>query len=91
MDHRIDNVREVPPNVPYLHIPMPPVQPPRTGCSDAELIALAALAQVEAVLMAGDNAACALRGDYPQWRSGTGYMYHTTNLEEELLKRKNNG
>lgn len=55
--------------------------------SDAELIALAALANVEAVVMAGENAQRANQGHSPAYREGTGYMPAATALCEELQKR----
>ena len=55
--------------------------------TEAELIALAALANVEAVIMAGDNAQRACEGYSPAWREGTGFMPATTALVEELQKR----
>jgi len=55
--------------------------------NDVELIALAAVANLEAVQMQGDNDAARLRGDYPQWSSGSGYMSAGTALYEELAKR----
>lgn len=56
--------------------------------SDVELIALSALANVEAVLMSGDNAACAYRNEPPAWREGCGFMQYGTELAEELYRRK---
>lgn len=55
--------------------------------SDAEVIALAALANVEAVLMAGDNAARALNGEFPAWREGAGLMPASEALRMELYRR----
>lgn len=55
--------------------------------TDAELIALAALANVEAVQMAGDNALRALNGESPAWRDGCGYMPAATALRDELHRR----
>jgi len=54
---------------------------------DAELLALAALAGVEAVLMAGDNAHRALNNESPAWRTGCGYMPAGDALRDELYKR----
>lgn len=54
---------------------------------DAELLALAAMASVEAVTMAGDNRAAEIRGDGPYWREGTGYPPATTALYAELQRR----
>lgn len=56
--------------------------------TDAELIALAALVQVEAMVMAGDNEQSRNEGYSPAWRSGTGLMPHTAELEDELERRK---
>lgn len=55
--------------------------------SDAELIATAALANVEAVIMAGDNAQSAIEGLSPMWREGTGCMPYGTALIDELYRR----
>ena len=55
--------------------------------TDAELVALAGMAQVEAVIMAGDNAECALQGRLPIWRDGCGYMPAATRLYDELYNR----
>lgn len=55
---------------------------------DAELIALAALVNVEAVLMAGDNAARAINGYSPAWTDGCGLMQYGAVLEEELRRRR---
>ena len=55
---------------------------------DAELIALAALVNVEAVLMAADNAQQALEGLSPRWREGTGVMPYTAALIDELYRRR---
>jgi hypothetical protein len=57
--------------------------------TDAELIATAALANIEAVLMAGDNAERAMQGLLPMWREGTGMMEHGTRLMDELYHRRN--
>lgn len=54
---------------------------------DAELIALAALANIEAVLMAGDNAVRALNNESPAWGTGHGLMPAGTELQNELYKR----
>lgn len=56
--------------------------------TDAELIALAALVQVEAVVMAGDNEQRRNEGYPPAWRSGTVLMPHAKELEAELARRK---
>jgi hypothetical protein len=56
--------------------------------SDAELLALAALVQVEAVLMAGDNAERAMNGHLPRWADGHGVMPATDALKQELYRRK---
>ena len=53
----------------------------------AELLALASLANVEAVIMAGDNAARKLSGESPVWREGAGMMPASEALREELFKR----
>lgn len=55
--------------------------------TDAELLALAALVQVDAVTMAGDNAARALNQEYPMWSHGTGFPEATLKLQEELYRR----
>ena len=55
--------------------------------NDAELIALAALAKVEAVLMAGDNREAEMNGWLPPWRTGTGMMNHSMALMDELARR----
>ena len=55
--------------------------------SDAELIALAALAKIEAVLMDGDNHAKILFGECPLWTVGGGYLEAGTELREELWRR----
>jgi hypothetical protein len=60
---------------------------PASKMSDAELIALAALTNVEAVLMAGDNASRALNGYGPMWATGHGTMPAGTALENELYRR----
>lgn len=62
---------------------------PTPRMTDAELIATAALANVEAVLMAGDNAERALEGHLPMWRTGTGMMEHGARLDLELYQRRN--
>lgn len=56
--------------------------------SDAELIALAALANVEAVLMQGDNDARKLNGYAPAWTDGCGMMQYGMMVEEELYRRR---
>ncbi len=55
--------------------------------SDTELIALAALANVEAVLMDGDNAQRLICNESPAWRDGCGLMPAGEALREELFKR----
>lgn len=58
--------------------------------TDAELIALSSLAQVEAVLMAGDNIACVANSKLPNWRVnalGLPLMPASGKLREELIKR----
>ncbi len=55
--------------------------------SDTELIALAALANVEAVQMAGDNACRIACGESPAWTEGCGTMRATELLREELHRR----
>ena len=54
---------------------------------DAELLALAALASVEAVIMAGDNQQRVMNKELPAWRSGCGYLPATTELSDILYKR----
>ena len=56
--------------------------------NDAELIALAALAQIEAVQMDGDNQLRSLNGEHPMWTSETGKLPAGEALQEELYKRK---
>jgi len=56
--------------------------------SDVELIATAALANVEAVVMAGDNAQRAMEGLSPMWQEGTGVMPYTASLIDELYRRR---
>lgn len=56
--------------------------------NDAELIATAALANIEAVLMAGDNFARQQTTGYPMWSSGTGMMEYGEKLREELYRRE---
>lgn len=68
--------------------PEPTKQPQHKPISDAELIALSALANVEAVLMAGDNACRALDGHAPAWRDGCGMMPAGTALSDELYRRR---
>lgn len=60
---------------------------PATRLTDAELVALAAMAQVEAVIMAGDNAERVSQGLWPTWRTGCGYMPAATKLYDELCSR----
>jgi hypothetical protein len=55
--------------------------------SDAELIALAALANAETVLMAGDNQQREKDGYAPAWRDGCGFMHFTTLLYDEMWRR----
>jgi hypothetical protein len=55
--------------------------------SDTELIALAALANVEAVIMAGDNASRARNNEHPMWFEGAGTMQATSKLLDELYRR----
>lgn len=55
--------------------------------TDAELIALAALVNIEAVLMAGDNQQRALNGESPAWREGCGFMPATNELQQSLYKK----
>lgn len=54
---------------------------------DAELIGLAAMAQVEAVLMAGDNRNRALQELPAAWSSGCGFMPATNELHQKLYER----
>ena len=54
---------------------------------DAELLALAALANVEAVLMQGDNQQRAINGESPAWREGCGFMPATSELQQALYNR----
>lgn len=56
--------------------------------NDAELIALAALANIEAVIMDGENQERALNNQVPAWRPGTGYLPAGTSLWTELKRRK---
>lgn len=60
---------------------------PATRLTDAELVALAAMAQVEAVIMAGDNVEYTSQGRLPIWRDGYGYMPAATKLYDELYNR----
>lgn len=55
--------------------------------SDAELIGLAALANVEAQLMAGDNASRMANEGVPRWSTGTGLMTASELLSNELWNR----
>ncbi len=57
--------------------------------NDAELIALAALANAETVIMNGDNQQRAIEGWLPMWREGTGYMKYTSILMDEMERRIN--
>lgn len=66
--------------------PSRPLAPKRM--SDAELNALAAMANVEAVLMAGDNASRQIDGNGPAWASGHGFMPAGTALYDELGRRE---
>ena len=54
---------------------------------DAELLALAAMAQVEAVLMAGENQQRAINGESPAWVVGHGFMPATSELQQKLYER----
>lgn len=56
--------------------------------NDAELIALAALAQIEAVQMDGENQMRALGGELPAWTPARGKLPAGEALQEELYKRK---
>lgn len=56
--------------------------------SDAELIATAALANVEAVIMAGENQLRALNGFSPAWAQGHGMMVNGMKLADELYRRE---
>ena len=56
--------------------------------NDAELIALAALASIEAVQMDGQNQMCALIGELPRWTPESGKLPAGEALQEELYKRK---
>lgn len=81
--------------------PIPPVPPPplvrdgiklvqlkgSSGMSDAELIALAALANVESVVMAQDNYLWNTNNGGQVWAAGHGFMQATTKLQNELSKR----
>ena len=61
--------------------------------NDAELLALAALVQLEAVQEAGDNQLRALNGESPAWCVGCGGWY-AEKLRTELVRRgviKNDG
>jgi hypothetical protein len=54
---------------------------------DSELIAIAALANIEAVLMAADNAEWIEQGRIPPRRTGTGLMPAGTALLAEMKRR----
>lgn len=56
--------------------------------SDAELIAYAALAHNEAVLMEGDNAQRAKNGLSPAWTSEQGFGIYGEMLVAELKRRR---
>ncbi len=53
----------------------------------AELIALAALANLEAVQMQGENDLRMQHGISPAWTPGCGYLSAGTALSDELYKR----
>lgn len=56
--------------------------------SDAEIIALAAVANCEAVQMAGENKSCEINGHGPAYcATGTGMMEAGEKLRDELFKR----
>lgn len=55
--------------------------------ADAELIALAALANCEAVLMAGENQMRAHQGYAPAYRDGTGFGEWGEKLRDEMHRR----
>ena len=55
--------------------------------TDAEMMALAALAQCEAVKMAGDNEQRRSEGYSPMWREGCGLMEAGMKLNDILIKR----
>ncbi len=59
----------------------------KRSLTDAEIVALAAISQNEAVLMAGDNAQRAINGYSPAWTDGCGYMEATERLRIELARR----
>ena len=54
---------------------------------DAELLALSALANIEAVLMAGENAQRTNQGYSPAYTDGTGMLRAGEELRVELFKR----
>lgn len=56
--------------------------------TDVELMALAAMAQIEAVIMQGDNDLRKLNNEIPEWSNGHGYMPAGFALNDELIKRK---
>jgi len=58
-----------------------------TKLSDTELLALAAIANNEAIIMAGDNQNRAYRQEPAMWSNGTGYMEATEKLRIELYNR----
>ena len=58
----------------------------RIEMSDAELIALAALVQLEAVQQAGDNQLRAQQGRSPAWGVDSG-GYYSEKLHAELVRR----
>ena len=55
--------------------------------TDVELVALAAIANVEAVIMAGDNEQRKMQGYTAAWQSGCGLMTAGMRLYDELQKR----
>lgn len=55
--------------------------------SDAELIATAALANAEAVSMAGENQMRAHQGYAPAYRDGTGFGEWGEKLRDEMHRR----
>lgn len=63
------------------------MEPKSQQTLDAELIALAALAHNEAIIMAGDNRQREIEGYGPAWASGCGYLPATTALFDEMVKR----
>lgn len=55
--------------------------------SDSELVALAAIANAEAVMMAGDNQIQKMRGESPHFAAGYGMMPAGSALYDELIRR----